>query len=287
MLRAQRRQDSTRRAAEIAEGCKDGKLGQGRGRRPGRLDSMRRWKRMAMRTGGLLALGAATTVAVAWGVAIRGTNVSFAPARHGWRYMKLDEREVVFFTPPFPREIGFVTQHVFRRNTDEVRNGPPPGATPSDRDPARDALLNTTPLSGPPKGRHVPRPSAVVRVDYGFGFPFIAMGCVLEVPNMTRAWIPPTWQGVIWLHSPAGTKWGPFESNNRGSTPEIAVPVGVMPVGFAANTCVFAMAWWALLRGVQCVRRQSRDARGLCARCTYDLRGLDAGATCPECGHTA
>ena len=33
-----------------------------------------------------------------------------------------------------------------------------------------------------------------------------------------------------------------------------------------------------------CLWRQSRDLRGHCRRCRYDLSGLPPGAPCPECG---
>jgi hypothetical protein len=197
--------------------------------------------------------------------------------------MKLNDQEAAFFTPPVPREIGFVTQAAFRRSMDEVLEVD----AHSERPAARDALIGTAPLLQPPKGRYVPGPAAALRVDYRFGFPFSAMRCALEIPPFTRTRTPPTWHDMIWLYAPASATSGPFERNGRGSTSRIAVPRGVMPVGFAVNSVFFALAWWALLRGVQCVHRQGRDARGLCTRCAYDLRGLDAGATCPECGHTA
>jgi hypothetical protein len=63
-----------------------------------------------------------------------------------------------------------------------------------------------------------------------------------------------------------------------------AIPLHPIAKGLALNIVFFAAAWGLL--GLACgrVRRWRRTRRGRCGACGYDLQGLAAGATCPECG---
>lgn len=58
---------------------------------------------------------------------------------------------------------------------------------------------------------------------------------------------------------------------------------GVLPLGFAGNTVVFALFWAALAVTFVRTRRSWRRRRGRCPMCAYSLAGL-ADAGCPECG---
>jgi hypothetical protein len=50
--------------------------------------------------------------------------------------------------------------------------------------------------------------------------------------------------------------------------------------------CVLA-AFWLMLRWLPRVIRQLRRVpEGACPNCSYDLRGLEPGERCPECGQT-
>ncbi len=53
--------------------------------------------------------------------------------------------------------------------------------------------------------------------------------------------------------------------------------------GLAANTAIYAFAWWFGLFGFAAIRRRVRMRRGCCPMCAYDLRHKIAEG-CPECG---
>lgn len=59
-----------------------------------------------------------------------------------------------------------------------------------------------------------------------------------------------------------------------------------IPLGFAANTLIFAAAFAVPLVALPALRRRLRARRMRCPSCNYDLRGLPT-PTCPECGWIA
>jgi hypothetical protein len=78
----------------------------------------------------------------------------------------------------------------------------------------------------------------------------------------------------------------------RGGTVHSSVATGRLrflpwrpiPLGFALDALIYAACIAALAAGVRLFVRARRQRRGACAACGYDLRGLAAGAACPECG---
>lgn len=62
-----------------------------------------------------------------------------------------------------------------------------------------------------------------------------------------------------------------------------ALPLGVIPVGFAINSVVYAAACAGLLLLLRHLRSRFRRAACRCVRCNYDLRGQTSPG-CPECG---
>ena len=62
-----------------------------------------------------------------------------------------------------------------------------------------------------------------------------------------------------------------------------ALPLGVIPFGFAINTFFYASILWLLISGLFALRRFIRHKRGLCVKCGYDLSGAEH-EVCPECG---
>ena len=67
--------------------------------------------------------------------------------------------------------------------------------------------------------------------------------------------------------------------------PGPVLPYRLIPIGFAADMTLFGAAWMLLLAGPGLVRRVRRHRRGLCIECGYDL-GHAGHDRCPECGST-
>jgi hypothetical protein len=70
----------------------------------------------------------------------------------------------------------------------------------------------------------------------------------------------------------------------RAGARTFAYPLGIIPLGFAANTLLAAGVLLGVVEGCAFARRRVRSARGRCPSCGYDRRGLAADAACPECG---
>ncbi len=65
------------------------------------------------------------------------------------------------------------------------------------------------------------------------------------------------------------------------------LPTRPLPLGFAVNTVLGAIAWLVLFTGTRVFVRAWRRRRHHCTHCNYDLRNLpDTTDKCPECGTT-
>ena len=69
------------------------------------------------------------------------------------------------------------------------------------------------------------------------------------------------------------------------NTPGNAIYLPLAPIwsGLLLNTFFYAAILWLFIPGPFVLRRAIRRRRGLCVKCSYDLRGADHEA-CPECG---
>ena len=59
------------------------------------------------------------------------------------------------------------------------------------------------------------------------------------------------------------------------------LPLRLLPLGFIADTAIYASFLLGLMRLLRRIRDRRRVRRGLCTKCKYTVRGI---ATCPECG---
>jgi hypothetical protein len=116
------------------------------------------------------------------------------------------------------------------------------------------------------------------------GWPSLAVGCELYAFNgaflPSGQWVFPSWRLGLVRASPPG----------RGRPPYLQLPSLPLWPGFALDAGIYSGAWGLVLFMVLSLgragKRRMRIARGRCAACGYDLRGL-AGGVCPECGRTA
>jgi hypothetical protein len=109
---------------------------------------------------------------------------------------------------------------------------------------------------------------------------FVGSGTGNLPPPKVQKVLPPmreTSSGV-WALNVAGAagKTGPRE--------ERWVPLRPMWAGAMVNAAAWGVACWCVLTLGAAVRRGRRGRLGLCPHCRYDLRGLQEGVTCPECG---
>lgn len=65
--------------------------------------------------------------------------------------------------------------------------------------------------------------------------------------------------------------------------PGPVLPLRVLPLGFAADTALYAAAWLVVLGAIGRARRRAQRHLGRCPDCGYDLAHADHDR-CPECG---
>ncbi len=140
-------------------------------------------------------------------------------------------------------------------------------------------------VAAPVDSRHLPPPSVNTRTEYRFGWPVRCLWAAFDQDNQICYVQNLGWTNLVTLARSSGRlDERVFVGDPRSPSRPLAMPTGLLPRGVATNTAFYASLWWIPLFGVPRVRRWNRIRRGLCSRCAYSLRGLDAVATCPECG---
>lgn len=91
-----------------------------------------------------------------------------------------------------------------------------------------------------------------------------------------QAWSLDDGTGEHWFYL---LQFGPNQGKER-------LPWCPLWPGFALNTILYAAVAWGLWQIPRAIRRNRRLARGCCVHCGYDLSGLAAIASCPECGQS-
>ncbi len=106
------------------------------------------------------------------------------------------------------------------------------------------------------------------------GWPCKALRCDLECPIGA---VRPSEVRCRWGWNAAGGA-GPSQALMAGRL----FPLGPVPLGFLANTALYASLTGAVVN-VGILARLRRRRHGHCGACGYDLSGLASGM-CPECG---
>ena len=114
---------------------------------------------------------------------------------------------------------------------------------------------------------------------------------VVEVRELRTGWPLPSWQGEHrWVRYPASEESeyvtavrvaNPQPSAGEGEVDFNFVPFGILPVGFAVNTLIYAVALGSAMLLSRVAVRWIRLRRGRCPRCAYPI-GISS--TCTECG---
>jgi hypothetical protein len=249
---------------------------------------MRSPRRIAMLVLVFALLGAATTVAVAWGIAVRGVDP------HG-RRNKIDMTPIaladmngsnVFICWPTISGPGWTWTATFLvpRNSisDDGKSVRPFGHTHGDH-----VGLVIERTGAFPRDRQLPFENNLY-TEVRLGWPSVCMWAIERGNGRLDFMMSIEWSPVMYLRQDKIGQAKPFIRDEGSSRPpvDIAVPLGILSRGFAINTAFYAGAWWTLIFGLTRGRAWNRRRRGLCVKCTYDLRGLEAHTPCPECGRT-
>lgn len=122
-------------------------------------------------------------------------------------------------------------------------------------------------------------PSGAARAVLATGWPWVSMWSSYDQQPGGGYW---------WFKSHSGIKVSaaPANPDYRSvlSPRELALPLRIVPGGFALGVLFWAALWWLVLFGRRAAVRFVRIRRGRCPACAYDRRGLGPDTPCPECG---
>lgn len=235
---------------------------------------MRRAKSILIRVLVFALLGAATTIAVAWGFSWRGFELNSNDAPAAFEIVGPNDDLIVIEAPI--QRFGIDLRRSWTR--EDILSTLADAEGGSDTRPLQR-------LDRSPDARALPTHPGQLREELWFGWPLRSMraSIVIGPPDGLR------YESTLWLRTPRVRlgKGPPFywrsgEKRHEGR----AVPTAILPLGFALNTIFYASSWWMLFFGLLRARAWNRCRRNLCTRCAYLRAGLDPLAPCPECGTT-
>jgi hypothetical protein len=129
--------------------------------------------------------------------------------------------------------------------------------------------------------------SADAMMEDGCGWPFVALGCrycLQPTADNESGFITEIEWGFPWSVTAATTANAPpnqFIMLRPGYMYDVALPLRPMWRGFAINTLFYAAILWLLFATPLELRRMRRIKRGLCPACAYPVGASDL---CTECG---
>lgn len=241
-----------------------------------------------------VALGAATTTAVAWGIALSRTTraqTTKAPTSGAAKSNQAtainaaipDFKDGFLFSPaieyPGITELHSSRLEFWNRKGDHIEY--------TSFNPLSKGVSIARTVDQPPDGRHFPANPMTLISEYRFGWPARSYWYLGQIEKPADVIFGTRCEGLWFpLKRPTGRgdmSWIGIQSGS--SVFERWLPIYILPLGFTLNTLFYAAAWFMCLLGISSTRRILRVRRGLCTRCAYDLNGLPPGSPCPECGN--
>lgn len=133
-----------------------------------------------------------------------------------------------------------------------------------------------------PPGWSFPNEEQTSAQSVAFGWPWPSMHSIFHIGTLSTS-LTHVWH-LQQTTSPLKVYFLYWKDGTANGVRPLALPTGIIPEPFAGSSMLYAASWWTLFLGLSRARAWNRRRRGLCGGCAYDLRGLEPGAVCPECG---
>jgi len=224
-----------------------------------------------------LLLGLLATTAVAWGLALwRPVPTS---ERYAWPYLG-----DFTITGPLEWKFAYFMREDFQETFDfgSLRRLSTP-----DPNPAADWFYAKRPIQSWSALEEMPVDHNQLIIEDARGWPFLALRSVFRgiTSEYGAGWVDTHWTD---LTLQGGIRMRPHYTRTYGFNAfdaSIALPIQPIWLGFLGDILFWSAICLIpyLIFAVPVWKRWRRVRRNLCAKCAYDLRGLDHDR-CPECG---